>query len=106
MTETRSPEGRIQIEPKYDVDLGTGRIVNRASGNPIPDDEPIMVFRAQDHYVADMLAQYFFSLPGETASEREHRLAVAKRLAQICEWQANNPLRVKTPDTVVDESWG
>lgn len=98
--------GRRSIEPKYDVDLETGLIINRATGRPIPSDEPVMVFRAQDHFVPDMLARYFLALPSTTAAEREHRLAVAKRLAQICEWQAANPLRVKTPDTVVDEAWG
>jgi hypothetical protein len=36
----------INQERKYDaVD---GKIVNRATGKPIPDDEPIVIFRAKD----------------------------------------------------------
>ena len=98
---------RVPLEPKYDINLETGRVVNRSSGQDIPPDEPVMLFRAQDRHLPNMLAHYFVAVTPTRGDESEyqHRLAVAKRLVQICEWQAENPLRVKTPDTVLDEGW-
>jgi len=35
-----------------------GRIVNRFSGEPIPDDEPIFFFRARDKHALEVLRYY------------------------------------------------
>jgi hypothetical protein len=91
---------KILGEPKYVLDTETGQLVNRVSGNPIPTDEPVIVFRAQDALLPDMLASYI-----TRCTDREHKLAAAIRLAEILDWQASNPLRVKQPDTVIDEHW-
>lgn len=96
----------IKGEPKYVLDSETGQLVNKASGNAIPSDEPVIIFRAQDALLPDVLAAYITHLGmSQKMADREHRLAVSLRLAEVLEWQAHNPLRVKTPDTVLDESW-
>ena len=44
-------------ESKYEADQN-GDIFNRISGNYIPSDEPIMIFRARDKHAAAMIAYY------------------------------------------------
>ena len=50
MSEQRTDWGiPVNQEPKYQVDRATGRDRrNRATGVAIPDDEPIMIFRAKE----------------------------------------------------------
>lgn len=90
----------IKGEPKYLIDTDTGQLVNRVSGNPIPADEPVIVFRAQDANLSLVLTSYI-----ATCKIPEHKLAAAVRLMEVLEWQMHNPLRVKEPDTVIDEAW-
>lgn len=90
---------RIKGEPKYSV-TDDGQLVNRQSGKPIPVDEPVIVFRAQDANLPYILCRYIM-----LCKDRQHRLAASLRLAEICQWQAENPLRVKEPDTVIDSEW-
>ncbi len=60
-------------EPKYGI--RNGQIVNRESGAPIPDDEPIFVFRAKDRLAVRILTGYFSAI-----EDPEHARAVAARL--------------------------
>ncbi len=90
---------RIPIEPKYEIDEH-GVVFNRNSGIAIPADEPLILFRAQDVRLPYTLCRYLI-----VCQDRGQQLAVAKRLVQVLEWQVENPLRVKEPDTVIDENW-
>lgn len=90
---------RILGEPKYSL-LPSGQLVNRITGKEIPADEPVIIFRAQDRKLPDVLAFYI-----SNCDDPGHRLAASLRLAEILEWQAANPLRVKEPDTVLDDEW-
>jgi hypothetical protein len=47
-----------QQEPKYGIDGRTARIINRATGQPIPDDEPVIIFRAKDDMALEALTAY------------------------------------------------
>lgn len=79
-------------EPKYTV-LG-GRLVNRASGAAIPDDEPVFIFRARDLHAREALEAYACVLtPGE------HRDAVVQRVADFARFAEEFPDRMKVPDT-------
>lgn len=80
-------------EPKYDVNP-EGRIVNRANGKPIPDDEPVFIFRAKDVHAREALEAYACVLkPGA------HRDAVCARVADFAAFAYANPQRMKEPDT-------
>lgn len=85
-------------EPKYKVQ--NGRIVNRQSGNVIPDDEPVIILRARDVYAAPLLRDYANKLPKGT-----HRQAIETRAQQFENWAADHPDRMKEPDTDIDEGW-
>ena len=81
-----------QQEPKYTVNGSA--IVNRASGLPIPPDEPVFIFRARDVHAREALEAYACVLtPGE------HRDAVVQRVSDFAAFQRKHPERMKEPDT-------
>lgn len=79
-------------EPKYDV--CDGRIVNRRTGQPIPDDEPVFFFRAKDRRALTALTAYYAAItnPG-------HAKAVAARVESFKAFAAEHPERMQEPDT-------
>lgn len=79
-------------EPKYGI--RNGRIVNRRSGVPIPDDEPIFIFRAKDRLAVRTLTAYFSAI-----EDPEHARAVAGRLEDFKQFAREHPERMKDPDT-------
>lgn len=85
-------------EPKYKI--FEGKIVNRQSDVPIPDDEPIIIFRARDIYAASVLEDYARKLPAGM-----HKEAVSIRATQFHNWAEQHPERMKEPDTEVDKGW-
>ncbi|MHB1540854.1 MAG: hypothetical protein ACYCUE_06940 [Steroidobacteraceae bacterium] len=79
-------------EPKYDV--REGRIVNRHSGQPIPDDEPVFIFRAKDRRALTALTAYYAAI-----TNPEHGKAVAARIESFKAFAVGNPERMREPDT-------
>lgn len=79
-------------EPKYTT--RDGKIVNRASGEAIPDDEPVFIFRARDVHARAALIAYRAELP-----PGPHRDAVSRRIADFCSFAYARPGRMKEPDT-------
>lgn len=83
-------------EPKYMFDVG--RVINRASGEVIPADEPVFIFRARDRHAAEVLRVY-----AAMVSEDEHYAAVSARIEDFERFAANYPERMKEPDTDLQE---
>ena len=79
-------------EPKYDA--RDGRIVNRRTGESIPDDEPIFVFRAKDRRALTALTAYYAAI-----IDAEHARAVAARIESFKAFALANPDKMKEPDT-------
>jgi hypothetical protein len=79
-------------EPKYEI--RDGKIVNRSSGEAIPDDEPIMIFRARDKHAHGAIMDYF-----RRCSNTQHAEVVLARAAQFAEFADDHPDRMKEPDT-------
>lgn len=80
-------------EPKYTV--ANGRIVNRASGQPIPDDEPVFILRAKDREAVYALMDYRSRCLGNA----DHYSAVDARVGDFLRFKEANPARMKAPDT-------
>ena len=79
-------------EPKYTVN---GRaIVNRSSGEAIPEDEPVFIFRARDVHAREALEAYACVLQADS-----HRDAVVQRVADFAGFERAHPERMKVPDT-------
>jgi hypothetical protein len=89
-------------ENKYDIEANldgiSGYLVNRASGERIPDDEPVIIFRARDVHVIPMLQVYTSS-----CRDPEHRVAIATRMQDFAAFRSRFPERMKEPDTVIIE---
>jgi hypothetical protein len=83
----------IEQEPKYDVNA-EGKLFNRASGEVIPDDEPVMIFRARDKNAALMISYY-----RRLCSDAHHSDVVGKRLHDFVDFAHAHPERMKEPDT-------
>jgi hypothetical protein len=80
-------------EPKYGIKQN--RLYNRASGEFIPADEPVFIFRARDKLAAAAL-EYYMHRCGDPA----HQEAVFMRMADFDKFASNNPSRMKWPDTL------
>jgi hypothetical protein len=90
----------VSQEPKYTV-LG-GRLINRATGKPIPDDEPVFVLRAKDRNAVHMIMHYRSMCLGNV----EHYHAVDARVGHFLRFAEQHPLRMKSPDTSPGEFYG
>ena len=79
-------------DPKYAVK--DGKFVNRHSGEAIPDDEPVFIFRGRDWWAAEVLEHY----AGKCADPQHER--IVRQCAQdFADFAAANPNRMKEPDT-------
>lgn len=79
-------------EPKYD--FRDGHVFNRASGEMIPEDEPVMVFRARDIHALAVIEFYRVLL-----NDQEHQEAVLRRRYDFSNFRRRHPDRMKEPDT-------
>ena len=84
-------------EPKYTTGARDGRICNRATGKPIPDDEPVFILRAKDVHAAAALHAYLSAITAVT--EPAHVIEVQRRIDAFDAFAAAHPDLVKQPDT-------
>lgn len=86
-------------EPKYMIvdehgnELPDARIANRATGQTIPDEEPILIVRGKDRHAPGFIAGYV-----DRCENVDHQHAVRARLGVFDQFQADHPERVKEPD--------
>jgi hypothetical protein len=85
----------VSQEPKYTVNL-RGRLANRESGNPIPDDEPVMVLRGQDRVAFEAVLRYRDHAEDEEAAETILRGAF-ERMTAFANFALHNTFRMKDP---------
>lgn len=84
-------------DPKYH----TGPIINTASGEVIPQDEPVFIFRARDVEALKVL-EFYWELISERHGGQEHADAIRARIEEFYAFKENNPHRMKIPDTDLD----
>lgn len=88
----------VKQEPKYTVD---GRsIINRATGEAIPDDEPVFIMRARDRNALFGMIEY-----ARRCADPDHVAAVDKRISDFAQFAALYPHRIKHPDTSSPLRW-
>lgn len=80
-------------EPKYTTNAH-GKIVNRKTRNPIPDDEPVFILRARDCHAAETLEAYQLAV-GKDCS-LEHFESVGERIIAFKAWALTHPVRLPT----------
>ena len=79
-------------DPKYDIE--DGRLINAATGEPIPDDEPVFIMRAKDRRAAVTLSNY-----RARCKDDQHVAAVGKRVFEFDDYAKRHPELMKEPDT-------
>jgi hypothetical protein len=77
-----------------DLKYETGMIINRASGEAIPDDEPVFIFRARDLYARGVLQFYKMCVLGD-----DHEQAVQLSIDRFNKFRQDHPDRMKMPTT-------
>lgn len=82
-------------DSKYGI-RGEGVLFNRQSGELIPEDEPVFLFRARDVHAVEALAHYH-----NTCEDEEHREAINRRIAEFIVWQQQNDNLMHEPTTTV-----
>lgn len=82
-----------QIGGKYRTDGD----ITKNDGTPIPDNEPLMLFRGQDRLLPDLIDQYA-EMCASAGGLEENIQALKEKAESVREWQRNNPDSVKTPD--------
>jgi hypothetical protein len=101
MPVTDAPEWGItsRQESKYQVCRETGRIVNRETGEAIPDDEPIIILRAKDVHAAPTIRRYV-DLVNEARGSKPsvHMDSCFGRYQSFVEFARAHPQRMKQPD--------
>lgn len=85
-------------EPKYTT-TQHGRLVTRATGKPIPDDEPVFILRAQDVHAVSTIRHYLHQV-----QDGNHAVAVAGRLAAFERFAEEQAARLKEPTTVLTKA--
>lgn len=69
-----------------------GQFVNRVSGEAIPDDEPVILFRARDRKALGLLIMY-----QGLCDEDHHKAAIQDRINEFSQFQIDHPERMKEP---------
>jgi hypothetical protein len=84
----------------YDGKYGT---VTTEHGN-IPDDEPVLVFRARD-MTTDKLLPYYAMLCMKAGSPLRHISMIWSAHMRFREWRKNNEQQVRVPDSERSRAW-
>lgn len=70
----------------------------------IPDDEPVIVFRARDRLTPKLLA-YYLLLCSKAGTPRRHLELILDSNDLFRTWQEANPDRVRMPDSERSRAW-
>lgn len=89
----RNQEPKYMIMDENGVELPNAMIANRITGKPIPADEPIMIWRAQDLRTTQPIFLY-----QESCNNPGHQRIVHTRFEQFRQFQKDHPERCKEPD--------
>jgi hypothetical protein len=74
-----------------------GKFVNRVSGEAIPDDEPVILFRARDWHAMAVLSYY-----QTIADDEHHQRAIQDRINEFAAFRLDHPERMKEPGITRD----
>lgn len=69
----------------------------------IGDSEPVVVFRATDAFLPQLLADYY-RICDDAGCGKHHLAVIAQRRKEIAAWQRLNQGQVKIPDTTADQA--
>lgn len=68
----------------------------------IPDDEPVIVFRARDRLTPEVI-EHYAQLCGQAGSPDFHVSRVLSAARSFRQWQQEHPDQVRTPDSAAHQ---
>jgi hypothetical protein len=86
----------LQIDRKYSTD--GEHIINHISGETLPADEPLVLFRGHDPLLLPLL-EHYKQMCIDAGSLPKHLELLDARIADIRDWQAKHAELVKAPGT-------
>jgi hypothetical protein len=72
------------------------KIIKTSSGEVVPEDEPLMLFRARDHLALSLLV-YYRRLSELDGCTDYHMAGVDARIAKFVQFANDHPERMKQP---------
>lgn len=82
-----------QIDGKYKTDGN----ITKIDGTPIPDDEPLVLFRAKDKLLPQVLENYK-KLCQDAGCQPQQVETLGPLIQRVKDWQTANQDKVKLPD--------
>ena len=82
-----------QIDGKYK----TNGNITKMDGTPIPDDEPLILFRAKDKLLPQVIENYKM-LCQDAGCQPQQVESLGPLVQQVKDWQTANAGKVKLPD--------
>ena len=82
-----------QIDGKYKTDGN----ITKMDGTPIPDDEPLILFRAKDKLLPQVIENYK-RLCQAAGCQPQQVESLGPLVQQVKDWQTANAGKVKLPD--------
>lgn len=79
-----------------EYDINGSVLVNRVSGAPIPEHEPVFVLRARDWLALPLLHEYA-NLCDVHRCVVSHLNAISENIRRFREWRNQHPLEMKQP---------
>lgn len=71
-------------------------IVNTISGQAIPEDEPLFIFRARDRLALDQLKDYYSACINDGCSQGQLD-GISNMITEFVDWQVKNQDKMKQP---------
>ncbi|HUD08200.1 MAG TPA: hypothetical protein VMQ52_03930 [Candidatus Saccharimonadales bacterium] len=71
--------------------------ITKLDGTPIPEDEPLLLFRAKDNLLIELL-EHYQELSRKAGSPEEQINSMTSTIDEIKSWQANHQDRLGVPD--------
>ncbi len=101
MSTIKAGPGEInkRIDPKFHIEvgeLGNASIVKTSNGDPIPDDEPLMLFRARDHNALVTLRYYRQVCKADGCNDFQ-LAGIDNRIEAFVKFRAEHADRMKQP---------
>ncbi|MCU1282315.1 MAG: hypothetical protein JWM53_5861 [bacterium] len=88
----------VDQESKYTVN-DFGRLINRETGAPIPDDEPVMILRAKDELARVAVRKYADTVAEEGGTNAtKHAQSCFARYQRFVDFAERYRWRMKKPD--------
>ena len=88
-----------EIDPKYGIKVrndGSTVVAKNLTGEEIPADEPLILFRARDRHAFAMLC-YYMTLCVQDGCTPEHLKGIENRILSFGHFAVEHPERMKQP---------